>query len=129
MRNLLENKAWSPSRLKWILLLAVVAVFLGLLFLRPPTESKEGDLSMGLLGGSCLALVGLMWWRKKALKRDVRGAGRMEWIEKIRLEPGCHLHLVEVDGDRLVLTNAAQGLRLITRLGTKSRLDENRENL
>ncbi len=131
--NLLRERA------RWLAMAGGAAVLLGIFVLRPArdmggrTDERYGSGIQVLAVGGLAAVGALLWWRKRRRTGELDGPGRLQLVERIRLEPGKTLHLVEVDECRLLLTATEQGLRLLARLdengttGTAGRASAERE--
>ena len=94
-----------------------VSVFLGFFLLKP--AKKSGDKpgipwsATGLLAAGVGAAV---WLRRKSQRTGQETEGRLRCLEKVRLQPGKVLHLVEVEGVRLLVSSGENGVQLVTRL-------------
>ena len=71
-----------------------------------------------LLGGGGVAALWLRR-RKTTVARD--GGGRLRVIERIRLQPGRELCLLEAEGRRLLVASGEGGVQLLARLGEETR--------
>jgi len=94
-----------------------VSAFLGLFLLKP--SKKDGTKpgipwsATGLLAAGVGAAV---WLRRRSQKAEQESEGRLRCLEKVRLQPGKVLHLVEADGVRLLVSSGENGISLVTRL-------------
>lgn len=93
------------------------SVFLGLFLLKPARKGTEQPAipwsATGLLAFGVGAAV---WLRRRSLRAGQETEGRLRCLEKVRLQPGKMLHLVEADGVRLLVSSGENGIRLVTRL-------------
>jgi flagellar biogenesis protein FliO len=106
----------SILKRKFLLIgLTGLIALLGMVALRPSGEPGEGTgfgsefylLSVFLLGG-------VWWFRRQVFKeRCPKGESKMQCLQQIRLEPGRMLHLVDVEGVRLLLGSGEKGLSLL----------------
>jgi len=104
MRHLFEG------RRHWVVAGAAVVSIGGLFGLRTGGDGAVLMLLV-LVGGS----IGILWWRG-ARRKVMRRAGCLRSVERLRLSPHESLHLVEVDGARLLVGSGAGGLRMLARL-------------
>jgi flagellar biogenesis protein FliO len=85
-----------------------------------------GLIGLGLSAGRASWLLGLgaalaaLWWLRRARVRAGQGASpaRLRILERARLQDGAGLHLVEVEGLRLLVGTGQGGPRLLARLGS-----------
>lgn len=105
------------SRIVMLGVALAASVFLGLFLLKP--AKKSGDKpgvpwsAAGLLAVGAGAAV---WLRRRTQRAGQDAEGRLRCLEKVRLQPGKVLHLVEADGVRLLVSSGENGIRLVTRL-------------
>jgi hypothetical protein len=68
------------------------------------------------IGALGLGGTGWWWFRRQRARRRADLAERLRCLQRLQLEPGSCLHLVEVDGRELLLASGPAGVRLLTRL-------------
>jgi hypothetical protein len=95
-----------------------VSVLLGLFLLKPANQKtdKPGipwSAAILLAAGAGAAI----WFKRRSLRAGREAEGRLRCLERVRLQPGRVLHLIEVDGVCLLLSSGENGIRLVTRLG------------
>ena len=94
-----------------------VSVFLGLFLLKPAKKSGDKPGIPWSAAGLLAAGVGVtVWLRRRSQRTGQETGGRLRCLEKVRLQPGKVLHLVEADGVRLLVSSGENGIRLVTRL-------------
>lgn len=71
-----------------------------------------------LLGGGGVAA---LWLRRRNASAVRDGGGRLRVIDRIRLQPGRELCLLEAEGRHLLVTAGEGGVRLLARLGEEPR--------
>lgn len=94
-----------------------ISVLLGLFLLKPADRQagKPGipwSATALLVAGAGAAV----WLRRRNLRAGQEAEGRLRCLERVRLQPGKVLHLIEVDGVRLLVSCGENGVRLVTRL-------------
>lgn len=93
------------------------SVLLGLFLLRP--AEKQGDKPSIPWSATALLAAGAgatVWLRRRSSRAGRETEGRLRCLERVRLQPGKVLHLIEVDGVRLLVSSGENGVRLVTRL-------------
>lgn len=81
----------------------------------PAADHQSAGLATGL-GVMALLVLGAFWLRKrKDLAQQTEPC--MQVIERLTLEQGRTLHLVDVDGQRLLLASQQSGIGLISVFG------------
>jgi hypothetical protein len=108
------------NRLMWLLVAFAMAVGLSLLLLKQASgaSASAGGAWRLWIPGAILLAVPL--WRKRLQGRGDRSRLQLVEIERLRLDPGGVVFLVEACGERLLLAGSSGGLRLIDRLGALS---------
>jgi len=95
----------------------VVSVFLGFFLLKPAKKSGgQPDVPWGATGLLAAGAGAAVWLRRRSQRSGQETGGRLRCLEKVRLQPGKVLHLVEADGIRLLVSSGENGIRLVTRL-------------
>ncbi|MBN2493183.1 MAG: flagellar biosynthetic protein FliO [Deltaproteobacteria bacterium] len=129
--GLLSARAGGPAlprrKLVWLSICALAALLLGSLYMRPgdsPSERSGAGAGTGALVAGGLAVA----WsvrRARSKARAAEGAGRLRSLERIRLDPGRSLHLIEAEGRRfLVACSTEQGLQLLAHLDGQSSIGQ-----
>lgn len=110
----------TGSRGRLARLLALVAApCLVLAAFLPAMSGREGRTSLLLLAGLAgLAATAPRWsgWLLQRRRGAVRSAA-IDQIERCSLGQGNTIHLVEVAGQRLLLSSSSNGVTLLARLG------------
>lgn len=105
------------SKMAILVVALAVSVFLGFFLLKPARKSGERPgipwSATGLLAAGVGAAV---WLRRRSQRIGQENEGRLRCLEKVRLQPGKVLHLIEADGVRLLVSSGENGIRLVTRL-------------
>lgn len=93
------------------------SVFLGLFLLKPAKKEADKPGIPWSAAGLLAAGTGTAFWlRRRSQRNNQEAEGRLRCLERIRLQPGKVLHLVEADGVRLLVSSGENGIRLVTRL-------------
>ena len=106
------------SRMMMLGVALAASVLLGLFLLKP--ADKQADKSGIPWSATALLAVGAgaaVWLRRRSLRAGREAEGRLRCLERVRLQPGKVLHLIEVDCVRLLVSSGENGVRLVTRLG------------
>ena len=105
------------SRMVMLGVALAASVLLGLLLLKP---ANKGIDKPGIpWSATALLVVGAgaaVWFRRRSQRVNQEADGRLRCLEKVRLQPGKVLHLIEADGVRLLVSSGENGIRLVTRL-------------
>jgi flagellar biogenesis protein FliO len=100
------------EKLRWLLHRTAAPAFMGMLALAAGTLTQTGSAAPGLL---LVGLGGTWWWLKQ--RRIGRSESqRLRCVESLTLKPGSSLHLVVVEGKRLLIGCAERQIRLLGRL-------------
>ena len=105
------------SRMVMLGVALAASVLLGLFLLKPTKKSTDKP---GIpWSATALLAVGAgaaFWFKRRNQRANQEAGGRLRCLERVRLQPGKVLHLVEADGVRLLLSSGENGVRLVTRL-------------
>lgn len=94
-----------------------VSVFLGFFLLKPAkTSGDKPGIPWSAIGLLTAGVGAAVWLRRRSQRTVQETEGRLRCLEKVRLQPGKVLHLVEADGVRLLVSSGENGIRLVTRL-------------
>ncbi len=104
-----------PKRVRSLMFGGSVSLVLALMFLtisgKPSWNSSWG---MGIV-----VLVAVFWWLFRKNHGSCESPTCMHVVERLSLEQGRTLHLVEVDGQRLLLASHQSGIGLISAFDEK----------
>ena len=106
------------SRMVMLGVALAASVLLGLFLLKP--ADKQADKPGIPWSATALLAVGAgaaVWLKRRSLQAGRETEGRLRSLERVRLQPGKVLHLIEVDGVRLLVSSGENGVGLVTRLG------------
>lgn len=105
------------SRMIMLAIALAASVFLGL-FLLKPAKKSAGKPGIPWSATAMLAVGAgvVVWLKRRAQRNGQETEGRLRCLEKVRLQPGKVLHLVEADGVRLLVSSGENGIQLVTRL-------------
>jgi uncharacterized membrane protein len=93
------------------------SVLLGLILLGPAERNTEKPRVPWSAAALLATGAGAAFWLRRRSRRAEREAGgRLRCLERLRLQPGKLLHLIEADGVRLLVSSGENGIRLVTRL-------------
>ena len=93
------------------------SVILGLFLLKPAEkDTNKPGIPWSATGLLAVGAGAAVWLRRRSRRAGQETGGRLRCLEKIRLQPGKVLHLVEADGVRLLVSSGENGIRLVTRL-------------
>lgn len=105
------------SRVVILAVALVASVLLGVFLLRPGNPKAEGaSIPWGTTALLVTSAGAVVWLRRRSLRAGQAAEGRLKCLEKVRLQPGKVLHLVEVDGVRLLVSSGENGVQLVTRI-------------
>lgn len=87
-------------------------------FLLRPDDKRAGSGKFPWAPAVGVVAVGVVAFfaRRRATAGSREGVEHMTCVEKLRLQPGKVLHLVEVDGTRLLLSTSESGVQLVCEL-------------
>ncbi len=59
----------------------------------------------------------IAWWLRRRNARDERrSAGSLTNLDSLKLQPGRTLHLIDLEGQRLLVSSSENGIRLVYRI-------------
>jgi hypothetical protein len=95
----------------------VLSVALGLAVFKPGTPGERtSGIPTGLIVLGSVAIGCVVWFLRRSGTGARRDGGRLKCLDRIRLQPGRDLHLVEAEGVRLLVSSGENGVQLVTRL-------------
>lgn len=106
-------------RSRLVLLGAALLLVLALgSFLLGPGKAQKRSHSFPWAAAAGVAVVGVVAYlaRKRATSSGAVEAGLLSCMERLRLQPGKVLHLVEADGRRLLVATSEKGVQLVCEL-------------
>jgi hypothetical protein len=93
------------------------SVLLGLLLLKPANQpAGKPGVPWGATAALAAGAGAAFWLRRRSQKSGQESGGRIRCLERLRLQPGKLLYLIEADGVRLLVSSGENGIRLVTRL-------------
>jgi hypothetical protein len=94
-----------------------VSILLGFFLLKPAKKSgAKPGIPWSATGLLAVGVGAAVWLKRRSQRAGQETEGRLRCLEKVRLQPGKVLHLVEADGVRLLVSSGENGIRLVTRL-------------
>jgi flagellar biogenesis protein FliO len=115
----------SSSRSLMLVIALGLVLLLGLGFLRPAGQpnQKSSFPWMSLAGLGAVGIV-ISWMLRRRSSCSHDETRRLVCVERMKLQPGKVLHLIEVDGSRLLVSSSEKGIHLVTNLQAGENLVE-----
>ena len=107
----------SSSRSLLLVVALGLVLMLGLSVLRSVGKSNQkSSLPWMSLAGLATVGIAISWMLRRRSKSAQDETRRLVCIERMKLQPGKVLHLIEVDGSRLLVSSSEKGIHLVTDL-------------
>ncbi|MBW1809804.1 MAG: flagellar biosynthetic protein FliO [Deltaproteobacteria bacterium] len=114
------------SRLPLMLVAALgLVLLLGLSVLRPGGKpNQKSSFPWTSLAGLGAVGIVISWTLRRRSNCSQDETRRLVCVERMKLQPGKVLHLIEVDGSRLLVSSSEKGIQLVTDLKSGGNLVE-----
>jgi flagellar biosynthesis protein FliO len=115
----------SSSRSLLLVVALGLILMLGLSVLGPGRKpNQKSTLPWTSLAGLGTLGIAISWVLRRRSRCTQDETRHLVCVERMKLQPGKVLHLIEVDGSRLLVSSSEKGIHLVTNLNTGEGLVE-----